>query len=61
MIETHCLTIAIVLLTEAFLSMLIRGICKKLCNKKHFKKTGRYVLTRGSNGFIGSEYFEEVR
>lgn len=54
------LTAAIVLLTEAVISMLARGITEEIKKRKQIRSTERWILTRGTNGYIGGEYVKEA-
>lgn len=60
-VETHLLTAAVVFLAEAVISMLIRGICKKINRRKQLCLSREWILTKGSSGFIGGEYVKGVK
>lgn len=59
-VETHLLTAGLVLLSEAVLSMLVRGLIGKINRHKQIRNCSGWILTRGTTGFIGSEYVREV-
>lgn len=60
-VETHFLTAAVVLLAEAVISMLARGIAMKINRRRQLKSHYGWILTKGSSGFIGGEYVRGVK
>lgn len=54
------LALAIVLLLDVLLSVLLRWIAKKVNRRRTLRNSKKFMLTRGSNGFIGGEYTSEV-
>ena len=60
-VETHFLTAAVVLLAEAVISMVARGISKKISRHNQLRNEEFWTLTRGSDGYIGGEYVRGAR